>query len=155
MSETITLTPIGWVRSSRVEPTDDDWDSVASRIELDPALFLPDACQGLEDFSHIEVVYHFHRVAESKIVPGARHPRGRQDWPKVGIFAQRAKGRPNRIGVTAARLIRVEGLTLTVSGLDAIDGTPVIDIKPCMESFLPRGELREPDWAKELMQGYW
>jgi len=154
-NEDIRLMPIGYVRSNRIEPIDDNWDCVESRIDLDPALFQPDALAGLDAFSHVEVVYHCHRVEEAEIVMGARHPRGRMDWPKVGIFAQRAKGRPNRIGVTVAKIERVETLTIVVSGLDAIDGSPVIDIKPCMRSFLPRGIFHEPDWASELMENYW
>ena len=155
MTETIALEPIGVVRSSRAEPIDDDWDAVASRIELDAARFQPDALAGLETFSHVEVVYCFHRVDDAEIVRGARHPRGRKDWPEVGIFAQRGKGRPNRLGVTIAKLERVEGLRIVVRGLDAIDGTPVLDIKPCMRAFLPRGDVHEPAWASELMRNYW
>jgi tRNA (Thr-GGU) A37 N-methylase len=86
---------------------------------------------------------------------GARHPRGRTDWPKVGIFAQRAKARPNRIGVTTCELVDVDGLDLRVRGLDAIDGTPVLDVKPYMQAFGPRGEVREPEWVAELMANYW
>ena len=73
----------------------------------------------------------------------------------MGIFAQRAKGRPNRIGVSVCRLIRVDGLVLTVQGLDAIDGTPVVDLKPYMVEFAPRGEVRQPSWSHELMAAYW
>ena len=94
-------------------------------------------------------------MPDGEIQTGARHPRGRTDWPKVGILAQRGKGRPNRIGVTACRLISVDGLRLKVMGLDAIDGTPVLDIKPVMKGFLPRGAVKEPEWAAELMKGYW
>jgi tRNA (Thr-GGU) A37 N-methylase len=85
----------------------------------------------------------------------ARHPRGNTEWPKVGIFAQRAKMRPNRIGVTTCRLLEVDGLTLRVQGLDAIDGTPVVDLKPYMREFGPRGDVRQPQWSTELMAGYW
>lgn len=155
MAETITLRPIGHVRGGRSEPIDDDWDSVEARIELDPAQFKPDATASLGDFSHIEVIFHFNQVPDDEINSGARHPRGRSDWPLVGIFAQRGKGRPNRIGVTVCRLLSVDGLSLTVRGLDAIDGTPVLDIKPVMRGFLPRGAVREPAWAAELMAGYW
>ncbi|HXC53743.1 MAG TPA: SAM-dependent methyltransferase [Rhizomicrobium sp.] len=155
MHDEIILRPIGYVRGGRAEPIDDDWDSVAARIELDPAQFKADATASLDAFSHIEVVFHFNRVADDEVTSGARHPRGRQDWPLVGIFAQRGKGRPNRIGVTVCRLIAADGLRLTVRGLDAIDGTPVLDIKPAMSGFLPRGALCEPDWARELMEGYW
>ena len=110
---------------------------------------------GLADFSHVEVVFFFHRVPESEIEAGSRHPRNRPDWPSVGIFAQRGKNRPNRIGTTICRLLSVEGLSLEVSGLDAIDGTPVLDIKPYMREFAARGEIRQPKWVKELMRGYW
>ena len=149
-----TLRPIGFVRGGRAEPIDDGWDAVTATIALIPE-FGPEALAGLDGFSHVEVVFLFHRVAENAVVAGARHPRGRTDWPKVGIFAQRGKDRPNRLGVTACRLLSVEGTTLTVAGLDAIDGTPVLDVKPCMRGFLPRGDIREPDWARELMADYW
>ena len=155
MFDIITLRAIGRVVGGRSEPIDDDWDAVESDIALDPAQFAADATASLGDFSHIEVVFHFNQVPDAEINRGARHPRGRKDWPLVGIFAQRGKGRPNRIGVTVCRLLTVDGLTLHVKGLDAIDGTPVIDIKPVMKGFLPRGEVREPVWAKELMEGYW
>jgi len=151
----IRLRPIGFVRGERTEPIDDAWDQIKARIELDAAQFAPDATAGLGEFSHVEVVFHFDRAAPQNIATDARHPRGRTDWPLVGIFAQRGKDRPNRIGVTVCSLLGVEGLTLRVRGLDAIDGTPVLDIKPVMHGFLPRGEVREPEWAVELMKGYW
>lgn len=151
----IAMTPIGFVRGGRTEPIDDDWDKVESAIALDPQQLALDATASLGDFSHIEVVFHFDKVPDDEIQIASRHPRGRTDWPKVGILAQRGKGRPNRIGVTVCRLLSVDGLTLRVSGLDAIDGSPVLDIKPVMKGFLPRGEIREPPWAAELMKGYW
>jgi tRNA (Thr-GGU) A37 N-methylase len=155
VNKTIGLTSIGHVISDRKEPVDDAWDSVAATIVLDPMMFKPDATEALDTFSHIEVVFHFDQVPDDEIETGARHPRGRKDWPKVGILAQRGKGRPNRIAVTVCKLLAVDGLKLRVQGLDAIDGTPVIDIKPVMKGFLPRGEVREPTWAAELMKGYW
>jgi tRNA (Thr-GGU) A37 N-methylase len=94
-------------------------------------------------------------VAVDKIVSAARHPRGRTDWPKVGIFAQRGRVRPNRLAVTVCPIIAVNGLSLTVQGLDAIDGTPVFDLKPYLSGFAPRGEIKEPGWAKEIMADYW
>jgi len=151
----ITMRPIGHVRAARDEATDDAWDSVDSRIALDPAVLGPDAAAGLDAFSHVEVIFHFDRARLEDVNTGARHPRGRADWPKVGILAQRGKDRPNRIGVTMCRLLSVDGLSLTLRGLDAIDGTPVLDIKPVMKGFLPRGEIREPDWAAEIMAEYW
>jgi tRNA (adenine37-N6)-methyltransferase len=151
----ISLTPIGHVRSSRSAAVDDGWDAENTAVELDPARFTPDALAGLADFSHAEIIFLFDQVPDDKIESGARHPRGRQDWPLVGIFAQRGKNRPNRIGLTTCRIISVDGLTVTLHGLDAIDGTPVLDIKPVMREFLPRGELRQPDWVGELMADYW
>ena len=155
MANTIQMKSIGVVRAGRNEPIDDNWDSIETRIELDPAQFTADATASLGDFSHIEVIYHFDRVPDDEVQKGARHPRGRKDWPLVGIFAQRGKGRPNRIGVCVCRLLSVDGLNLSVQGLDAIDGTPVLDIKPVMKGFLPRGEVREPAWAGEIMKEYW
>ena len=96
-------------------------------------------------------------VPAEKIVRGARHPRNNREWPAVGIFAQRGKNRPNRIGSTICRVVgRSEsGRALIVRELDAVEGTPVLDIKPVMAEFLPRGELRQPEWSRELMRNYW
>jgi len=155
MEKEFAVRPIGFVKSARDAAIDDDWDAVQARIEIDFEEIEPSALLGLDTFSHIEIVYLFDRVDPAKICCGARHPRGRKDWPLAGILAQRAKDRPNRLGVTACRLTRIEGNVLHVQGLDAIDGTPVLDIKPVMRGFLPRGEIREPQWADELMAGYW
>ena len=154
-ADTFTVRPIGTVRSDRAEAVDDDWDAVAVRIELDAERFTADVVAGLDEFSHVDVVYLFHLVDESDVNLGARHPRGRDDWPLVGIFAQRAKARPNRIGVTTCRLLQVDGLVLHLEGLDAIEGTPVLDIKPNMAEFWPRGDHAQPAWSTELMAGYW
>jgi tRNA-Thr(GGU) m(6)t(6)A37 methyltransferase TsaA len=151
--ESYAVSPIAHVASPRSEPVDDDWAGVESTIAL-AASFGPEALRGLTEFSHIEVVYVFHLVDPASIADGARRPRGNSDWPEVGIFAQRAKARPNRLGVSCCELLAIEGTTLRVRGLDAVDGTPVLDIKPCMREFAPRGEVREPAWAEELMAGY-
>jgi tRNA (adenine37-N6)-methyltransferase len=150
----ITLEPIGHVRSSRSDLSDDNWGSVTAQIELDDSL-PAESLAGIEAFSHAEVVYHFDRVSDSEVERGARHPRGNRAWPKVGIFAQRGKGRPNRLGVTIVEIVGREGRVLTVTGLDAIDGTPVLDIKPVMAEFLPRTPVRQPAWSHELMRNYW
>jgi tRNA (Thr-GGU) A37 N-methylase len=97
----------------------------------------------------------FDRVDPQKVERGARHPRNNREWPRVGIFAQRGKNRPNRIGTTICRVDHVEGLRLHVTGLDAIDGTPVLDIKPWVVELGPRGEVRQPAWITELMVEYW
>jgi tRNA-Thr(GGU) m(6)t(6)A37 methyltransferase TsaA len=151
---TIEMTPVAVVRGGRVEAIDDDWGAVEATIELDDR-FPPDAIAGLEEFSHLDVVYVFDQVDPDDVNVGARHPRGNPDWPAVGIFAQRAKARPNRIGVTTCELVSVDERSIVVRGLDAIDGTPVLDLKPHVVEFGPRGEVRQPVWIQELMQGYW
>jgi len=151
----IALKPIGIVHSPIREPLDDVWGGVTARIELDESRFTAESLAGLDAFSHIEVVFVFDRVADSEVHLGSRHPRGRTDWPKIGIFAQRGKNRPNRVGITICRLLAVHELAVVVEGLDAIDGTPVLDIKPYMQEFAPRGEVRQPAWSTELMSEYW
>ncbi|MBU8537101.1 SAM-dependent methyltransferase [Falsiroseomonas tokyonensis] len=149
------LVPIGTVQGGRAEPIDDGWDGVESEIRLDPAVLGPDAALGLDQFSHVVVVFGFHRLDAAVVEHNARHPRGRQDWPRMGILAQRGAPRPNRLGVTTCALLGVRGMVLRLRGLDAIAGSPVFDIKPHMTGFDPRGAIREPDWAREIMAGYW
>jgi tRNA-Thr(GGU) m(6)t(6)A37 methyltransferase TsaA len=150
----ITLNPIGNVVGGRSNPIDDDWGGVHAVIRLDDERFDTDVVAGLDEFSHLCVVFIFNLVDEADIVTGARHPRGNPDWPLVGMFAQRAKMRPNRIGVSYCSLVRVDGLNLHVRGLDAIDGSPVVDIKPYMKEFEPK-DTYQPSWATELMTGYY
>jgi tRNA (Thr-GGU) A37 N-methylase len=112
----IVLEPIGVVVGGRTEPIDDDWGAVESVLRLDDTRFGNDAVAGLEAFSHLCVVFHFHLVEEADVVTGARHPRGNPNWPRVGMFAQRAKMRPNRLGVSNCALSAVDGLDLLVRG---------------------------------------
>lgn len=151
----VVMVPVGRVVGGREEVEDDDWGKVDAVIRLDAEQFGADALAGLDSFSHVEIVYHFDRVPVSKIETGARHPRGNTDWPLVGIFAQRGKNRPNRIGVSRCRLLRTDGLDLHVQGLDAVDGTPVLDIKPYMSEFGPQGATTQPDWATDIMRHYY
>lgn len=153
-ADKIAITPIGFVRAKRDAAEDDFWGGAESCITLSDG-FAPEALDGLEAFSHAEVLFVFDRVAPEQVVRGARHPRGNPEWPRVGIFAQRAKNRPNRLGSTICRVLRREGRSLFVAELDAIDGTPVVDVKPVLREFLPREEVRQPAWATELMRDYW
>lgn len=152
---TIQIQAVGTVISQRTSPSDDGWDRVSTRIELDPERFDGEALMGLQQFSHVEILFHMHRVHPDKIETRARRPRNNPDWPRVGIFAQRGKNRPNTLGATICRVLRVDGLTLHVEGLDAVDGTPVLDIKPWMTEFAPRGPVVQPPWVAELMKAYW
>ena len=151
----IVMRPIGRVVGGRSEATKDHWGENRSRIELDADRFDAAALAGIDALSHIEVLFYFHVDADEPVETGARHPRKRSDWPIVGIFAQRGRMRPNRIGYTICRVRAVVGTSIEVEGLDAVDGTPVLDIKPVWSANLPRGELREPAWARELMRDYW
>src|SRR5688572_14424244 len=120
----ITLSPIAIVKNARKEIEDDNWGEVISLIELD-SKFDEEALFEIESFSHAEIIYHFHLVEDSKIETKSRHPRNNKDWPKVGIFAQRGKNRPNKIGSTIVKILKREDRQLFVQGLDAIDGTPI------------------------------
>jgi len=152
----IALEPVGVVVGGRTDAVDDDWGGVEAVIRLDGTRFGSDAVTGLGDFSHLVVVFQFHLVDESEVETGARRPRGNPDWPVVGMFAQRARMRPNRLGVSACALVRVDGLDLHVRGLDAVDGSPVLDVKPHMREFEPDDTaVRQPAWATELMHGYY
>ena len=111
--------------------------------------------EGINEFSHLEIIFYFDKVADNKIQYEARHPRNYQEYPKVGIFAQRGKNRPNKLGVTIVELLESNNKELMVKGLDAIDGTPIIDIKPVMKEFLPKGEVKQPNWSISLMDRYW
>ncbi|WP_163102332.1 SAM-dependent methyltransferase [Peribacillus alkalitolerans] len=145
---------IGTVLNKRKEVEDDFWGEVISVIEITQNL--DESClDEIDTFSHLEILYMFHLVEDKKIQYGSRHPRNNQDWPEVGIFAQRGKNRPNKIGATIVTLIKKEGKKLYVKGLDAIDGTPIIDIKPVMKEFLPSEEIKQPPWVSELMKDYW
>jgi len=155
MHPTPPLIPIGIVRSSVRDIADDIWGGVICRIELDASRFTADSLIGLDEYSHVEILFLLDRIPEDRIEYGSRHPRGRTDWPQVGIFAQRAKNRPNRLGVTVCRLLAAHDLGIEVEGLDAIDGTPVLDIKPYLREFAPKGAVRQPAWATELMAQYW
>ena len=154
MTRHFTLTAIGEVVGGRTAAEDDAWGSERASIQLAPG-FTAEALAGLDSFSHAEIVFVFDRLPESETTTAARRPRGNPDWPMVGIFAQRGRNRPNRLGVSVCRIVAVDGTRLEVEGLDAIAGTPVLDIKPVLSGFQPRGTLREPDWAAAIMADYW
>jgi tRNA (adenine37-N6)-methyltransferase len=154
MDQSYPVVPVAVVASSRTEVVDDGWDDVATTISLLPP-FTEEAIRGLRDFSHVEVIYLFDRVGPDAVHTGARHPRGNRDWPEVGVFAQRVKNRTNRIGLSTCEILGVDGIEIRVRGLDAVDGTPVLDLKPYMEEFGPRTAVSQPPWSRELMAGYY
>jgi tRNA-Thr(GGU) m(6)t(6)A37 methyltransferase TsaA len=149
----IIVTPIAYVKNSRTEPIDDNWEAIIAEIEL--AAHIPtNALDNITGFSHLEIIYHFDQAEPDKVVL-AGHPRGNTNYPLMGIFAQRKKDRPNAIGLCTVELLAHNGRSLTVKYLDAIDGTPVLDIKPVFKEFQPKGETRQPKWVADLMKNYW
>lgn len=149
-----TIEPIGFVRNGRKDTSDDFWGDVISEIEISEKIS-DKSLTGIEEFSHLEIYFYFHKADLSRINISASHPRENKNFPKVGIFAQRKKARPNLLGSTIVRLLKKEKNVLTVSGLDAVDGTPVIDIKPVFREFLPLEEVKQPAWVSELVKNYW
>ncbi len=147
------ITPVGTVRNERTDiQNSDHWGAVRSTIVVDERF--GDACfQGLEGFSHVEVLFVFDQFDEAEDYSEPRLYRGRADLPAVGIFAGRAPRRPNRIGVTICAVESVRGRELTVVGLDAVEGTPVIDLKPVMREFLP-ADTKQPEWVGDVMSEY-
>jgi tRNA-Thr(GGU) m(6)t(6)A37 methyltransferase TsaA len=141
------------VHNARSDPQDSDhWGDVESTIVVEPRF--GDRClTGLADFSHVEVLFFFDRLAEREDYRQLLRPRGRADLPEVGVFADRGPRRPNRIGCTICEIVSARGRELRVRGLDAVNGTPVLDIKPVIRQFLPR-HIRQPEWGDRLMAEY-
>jgi tRNA-Thr(GGU) m(6)t(6)A37 methyltransferase TsaA len=149
----IIVRPIGVVRGGRTEIVEDRWGGEVATLALDPDVLDPDATAGLAEFSHLEVVFYFH--LEHRVRRGAAHPRGNPAWPRVGVLAGHSPVRPNHLGVSRCRLLAVAGLEVLTEGLDAVDGTPILDIKPYASGFQPRGPVREPAWIGDLMASYY
>jgi tRNA-Thr(GGU) m(6)t(6)A37 methyltransferase TsaA len=147
----ISIEPIGFVRAPSSAGGDEGWGAVTSELHVHEQL--APGLAGLEQFSHILVVYWMH---QSSFAPEdlVRRPRGRADMPELGIFAQRAKHRPNPIGLTAVRLLERRGALLRVAGLDAVDGSPLLDIKPYFPPFDRVEKPEVPEWVDRLMAGY-
>lgn len=149
----IGVTPIGTIHNGRSDPQDSDhWGDEESTIMVE-SRFGNGCLTGLADFSHVEVVFFFDRLTERASYRQLSRPRGRADLPEVGVFADRGPRRPNRIGCTICEIVTVHGRELRVRGLDAVDGTAVLDIKPVMRQFLPR-HIRQPKWVDRLMAEY-
>ena len=142
----MTLKPIGIVRSEMAQPPQPDEGEVISEIVVDSSL--SEALDGLEEFSHIVVLYWMHRAPAGK-PPTKVHPMGKKEFPLVGLFVTRSPHRPSPIGVTTVKLLQRRGNVLKVQGLDAFDGTPVIDIKPYIPGYDSVADARVPPWLTE------
>ena len=149
----IACTPIGYVRNGVRETSLERWAHVQSEIHIEPQYAR--GLQGLEEFSHVMVIFYLHEIAPFDVERELlRRPRRMEHLPPVGVFAQRTKQRPNPIGVTAVELRGVSKNVVTVSALDALDGTPVLDLKPYMPIFDRVENARVPQWVEEFMKGY-
>jgi tRNA-Thr(GGU) m(6)t(6)A37 methyltransferase TsaA len=150
--EDVQLQIIGTVRNGRHSTADADWGALESTIELRPE-FAP-GLDGLDGFSHVIVLFHMHLDPDREPFAIRRRPRGRADMPMLGVFAQRGRMRPNPVGITTVEIVRAEPGRLTVRGLDAVDGTPVLDLKPYAPVFDRPAAPRVPEWLTRLMRGY-
>ena len=153
MTVPIEFVPLGMVVGGRLENVDEGWATVEAQIVL--GAHVPDgALTGLSAFSHLEVIVLLDRATDPGGAEATRRPRGRDDLAPVGVLAQRHKDRIGRIGLSRCELVDVAERSLTVRGLDAIAGTPVIDLKPWFTAFGPRGLIREPDWVTVVTRNY-
>ncbi|WP_181723241.1 TrmO family methyltransferase domain-containing protein [Nocardia gipuzkoensis] len=151
--EVFEVAPVAHVIGGRREATDDHWGTEAI-IRIDDRRFTVKSVQGLEEFSHLEIVFRFRLTDPTDLGFGGSSARDNPTWPEVGIFAHRDMPRINWLGVSRARLLRVDGLDLHVAELDAVDGTPVLDIKPWFAQCGPRGEIRQARWSTEMLDNY-
>ncbi|PZS36979.1 MAG: tRNA (N6-threonylcarbamoyladenosine(37)-N6)-methyltransferase TrmO [Pseudonocardiales bacterium] len=153
-AEQFQVESVAHVIGGRVEPTDDYWGGSRSIIRIDNPRFETDAVVGLDAFSHLEIVFRFHLTDPTDLHLGARRARDNPAWPAVGTFGHRNMRRLNWLGVSRCRLVQVDGLDLHVEELDAVDGTPVLDIKPWFAEFGPRGHVRQARWPTEMLADY-
>ncbi|MER6131887.1 SAM-dependent methyltransferase [Streptomyces sp. NPDC001815] len=151
---TLQIEPIGSVVGGRKDVADDYWGGVESIIRLD-STFPVDVVKGLEEFSHLVVTWHFSQAAPQDVALHARSPRNDPRWEPSGTFAHRNHRRPNQLATSFPRLLKVDGLDLHVTDLDAVEGTPIYDLGPYFKEMGPQGEIREPAWPGEMLQDYW
>ena len=149
--KSIEMMPIGRVENAVSEKKDTAWGENISSITLEEQY--AGGLSGLEQFSHAIILYYLDQAQYVKEKHLQRRPQNREDMPKVGIFSQRAKDRPNHIGMTSVEIVSVSDRTLTVKGLDAVNGTPVLDIKPYYPVY-DRKEAVVPEWVDRLMEHY-
>jgi tRNA-Thr(GGU) m(6)t(6)A37 methyltransferase TsaA len=148
----IKVEPIGVVHNCVEQRKDNSWGEDVSEIILDESFY--GGLDGLSDFSHAIIIYYLDKANFIKEKHLQRRPQNRDDMPFVGIFSQRGKDRPNHIGITAVQVVSVNSNRLTVKGLDAINGTPVLDIKPYYPMYDCKENATVPEWVTRLMEHY-
>ena len=145
-SSKIDMKPVGFVKTKAAGKQIRDKSRISQIIFSEE---LTEALEGIQDFSHLFVLFWLHKMSdEDKRIMKVR-PRGRRDMPLLGVFATRTPHRPNPIGLTRVKLLGVEGNVVTVQGLDAFDGTPVLDIKP-FDHWDTTDDIRIPEWWMKL-----
>lgn len=136
---------------SAITELNENCDRISEIILADE---LRDILDGIEDYSHIVIIYWAHHITESARKLKKVHPAGHEDYPLKGIYSTCSPARPNPILMTVVRLIKREGNTLFVSGLDAIDNSPVLDIKPYVSNLFPQEGVLIPEWMKLLINDF-
>ena len=144
---------VATVNNVRPNIEDDFWENIVSEITLEKDI-PTEAIKNIGQFSHLEIIFYFHLIDQYNFT-NCGYPRGNSKYPEMGIFAQRKKERINQLGLSTVELIEVRERTLVVKYLDAVDGSPVIDIKPVFKQFLPKSKLIQPDWVSEITENYW
>lgn len=147
----IIMKPIGYVQNIVKNKKDVSWGNDVSTIILNDEYYT--GLKGLEDFSHAIIIFYLDKAEFQKEKHLQRRPQNREDMPLVGIFSQRGKDRPNKIGMTSVQIISVDDTSLVIKGLDAIDGTPVLDIKPYYPVYDSK-DANVPEWVNRLMEHY-
>jgi tRNA (Thr-GGU) A37 N-methylase len=150
----IEIEAVAQVVAGHTEPSDDFQGGVESIIRMNDNFPL-ETLQGLEEFSHLEILWHFHRASPADVALHARSPRNNPQWPPTGTFVHRNHRRPNQLAVSHPRLVRVDGRDLHVTDFDAVVGTPVFDVSPYFPVMGPRGEVHVPAWVNEMLARYW
>lgn len=145
------LEPIAEVRCPGL-PLGKPWGEVVSELRFRAEL--TEGLRGIDQFSHLVVLFWMHEASYRPERDLVRRPCGRGDMPRLGIFAQRASSRPNTLGVSVVRLRSHQGAVLSVQGLDALDGSPVLDVKPYFADFDRARAASEPEWVRRLMRDY-
>jgi tRNA (adenine37-N6)-methyltransferase len=164
----IVLKPVGFIRSEIKEPVlRSDKDGITlkeklkhvraerdkirtmiSEIVIDPAL--DGILEGIEEYSHILILFWAHKVPNESRKLTQVHPMGLKEIPKRGIFATCSPARPNPVLLTAVKLIERSGNILKVQGLEAIDGTPVVDVKPYVKGYHNAENPTSPEWMEKI-----
>ena len=147
----IIMQPIGYVKNNVQDKKDVSWGEDSSTISLYEEFH--GGLKGLEEFSHVIILYYLDKANYDKDKHLQRRPQNREDMPLVGIFSQRGKDRPNKIGMTSVQIEKVNVDSITVKGLDAIDGTLILDIKPYYPVY-DKKDAKVPEWVTRLMEHY-